>query len=121
VPLRPVPLAILSRRHAQGEGKESGRATRTGDIIDRLAVATVDAAGTGTTGRAHEPLRVAGDEGTRAPALTCPITGMKGNHEHFLRMNSIYYLYTDLLPVHARLFDPSFRCSLNRELSQPKK
>lgn len=79
VPLRRVPLAILSRRLAQGEGAESGRATGTRDVIDRLAVAAIDATGTRTTGRAHKSLRVAGDEGTRALALTCPITGMKDN------------------------------------------
>lgn len=74
VPVRRVPLAVLSRRLAQErEGEESGRAT--GNVVDRLAVAG-DAAG--TTDRAHQPSRVAGDEGTRAAALTCPITGVKG-------------------------------------------
>lgn len=74
VPLRPVPLAILSGRLAQeGEGEEGGHAT--GNTVDRLAVAA-DAAG--TTDRAHQPFRVTGDEGTRAPALTCPITGVNG-------------------------------------------
>lgn len=74
VSLRPVPLAILPRRLTQKrEGEEGGH--ETGNIIDRFAVAA-DAAG--TTDRAHQPLRVTGDEGTRAPALTCPITRVKG-------------------------------------------
>lgn len=120
VPLRPVPLAVLSRRLAEeGEGEESGHAT--GNVIDRFAVAA-DAAG--TTDRAHQPLRVTGNEGTRASALTCPITGVKGQcnarHERFLRMNSIYYIYADLLPVLAQLLDSSFCCGLNRKFSQPK-
>lgn len=92
VSLRPVPLAVLPGRLAQeGEGEESGH--ETGNVIDRFAVAA-DAAG--TTDRAHQPLRVTGDEGTRAPPLTCPIARVKGQrnarHERFLRMNSIYYI-----------------------------
>lgn len=124
VPLRRVPLAILSRRFKQGEGEEGGRASGIRNVIDRLAVAAIDATGTRRTDRAHKSLRVAGDEGTRAFALTCPITGIKENviarHEHFLRMNSIYHtpFYCRFTPDYTNF---SFRCGLNRELSQPKK
>jgi len=73
VPLRTVSLAILSRRLAQErEGEKSGHAPGAGNVADCLAV--IADATAGTTGRAHEPLRVTGDEGTRALALTCPIT-----------------------------------------------
>lgn len=99
-----MPLAILSGRFAQeGEGEEEG--TADGDAVDRLVVAagaTTASAAASTaassaepaTGRAYEPLRVTGDEGTRAPALTCPIAGVKRpvatrTNERFLR-NEFY-------------------------------
>lgn len=94
VPLRTVSLAILSSRLAQeGEGEKSGHTARAGNVTDRLAV--IADATAGTNGRAHESLCVTSDEGTRAPALTCPITmneGQRVANEHFLR-NELYVLY----------------------------
>lgn len=105
VPVRRVPLAVLSCGLAQeGEGEESGRAT----VVNRLAIAGDTA---GTTDRAHQPLRVAGDEGTRAPALTCPITGVKGRTTLTRATNVFYemkfYIYYIYTPIYCR-FLPNY-------------
>lgn len=108
VPVRTVSLAILSSRLAQegeGEGEKGGHASGTGNIADHLPV--IADATAGTIGRAHEPLRVTSDEGTRAPALARPITGMRDNvaapNERFLR-NELYVLCT---PIYCR-FLPNY-------------